>query len=201
MTMKLWQTHSKLVFGLWDMALVSQTMLYMLGTSIFLLFIPFSSRKERGDVQECQSRACVPGCWRQIFVLSACGNICMETGAFGDGNHPDRSRSIWDAQPEPAHLVYALLIRHVIRVICVFFPFLLSKPVLLLRCPQRLWWGAQFESLRLAWQHLFVVVCVSAIKTLERELRGALWALGIRILGGDGTVLVAHPPPVYCQCL
>lgn len=167
----------------------------------FFVVHPFFFKKGTRGCAGMPEQSMCARCWRQIFVLSACGNICMETGAFGDGNHPDRSRSRWDAQPEPARLVYALLIRHVIRVICVFFPFLLSKPVLLLRCPQRLWWGAQFESLRLAWQHLFVVVCVSAIKTLERELRGALWALGIRILGGDGTVLVAHPHPVYCQCL
>lgn len=93
--MKLWQTHSKLVFGLWDMALVSQTMLYMLGTSIFLLFIPFSSRKEHRDVQECQSRACVPGAegrslscqhvgisaWKP--VLLGMGTIPTEAGADG----------------------------------------------------------------------------------------------------------------------
>lgn len=190
-------SYQTLVFGLWDMALVFQTMLCMLGTPIFY----FPKIKELKDVQECQSRACVLGCWRHIFVLSACGNVCMETCAFGDGNHPEWRQSRWDMQPEPACLVYALLIRHVIRVICVFFPFLLSKPVLLLRCPQSLWWGAQFESLGVAWQHLFIVLCVSTVKTLGRELRGVLWALGIRILGVDGAVLVAHPPPVYCQCL
>lgn len=149
-------SYQTLVFDLWDVALVSQTILCVLGTHIFYCSSLFPKERNSGMCRNARAEHVCWGAERHIFALSACGNICMETGAFGDGNHPDWSRSRWDTQPEPACLVYALLIRHVIRVIYVFFPFLLSKPVLLLRCLQRLWWGAQFESLRVTWQHLFM---------------------------------------------
>lgn len=201
MTMKLWQTHTKLLFlvsGIWPWCVRPCFACWAL---IFFVVHPFFLKKgAQGCAGMPEQSLCVLGCWGSSLSCQHVGISAWKPMLLG-WEPSQQSQSRWDAQPEPARLVYALLIRHVIRVICVFFPFLLSKPVLLLGCPQRLWWGAQFESLRVAWQHLFIVVCVSAVKTLGRELRGVLRALGIRILGVDGTVLVEHPAPVYCQCL